>query len=109
MNNKHADMETAADIMNDDTTDKIAMLNEMHPMVHMMASVHYLKNADFNSDANFNHFVRRISKTRFSINMIKTAVHMAENIVLCGRHRISHIFINAKICSIVPLTRIETI
>ena len=31
MNNKHADMETAADNMNDDTTDKIAMLNEMHP------------------------------------------------------------------------------
>ena len=31
-NNKHADRETAADIMNDDTTDKIAMLNEMHPM-----------------------------------------------------------------------------
>ena len=32
MNNKHADMETAADIMNDDTMDKIAMLNKMRPM-----------------------------------------------------------------------------
>ena len=61
-----------------------------------------MKNADFNSDANFNHFVRNISKTRFFINTIKTVVHRAENIVLCGRHRISHIFINAKICSIAP-------
>ena len=65
-------------------------------MVHMMASVHYLKNADFNSDANFNHFVRNISKTRVSTNMIKTTVHRTEDTVLCGRHRISHIFINAK-------------
>ena len=32
MNNKHADMETAADIMNDDTMDKIAMLNKMRSM-----------------------------------------------------------------------------
>lgn len=31
--------------------------------------------------------------------MIKTTVHRTENTVLCGRHRISHIFINAKICS----------
>lgn len=29
----------------------------MHPIVHMMASTLF-ENADFNSDANFNHFVR---------------------------------------------------
>lgn len=42
-NNKHADRGTAADIMNDDTTDKIAMLNEMRSMVHMMASTLFEK------------------------------------------------------------------
>ena len=31
----------------------------------------------------------RTSKTWFSVILIKTAVHRAENTVLCGRHRFS--------------------
>lgn len=32
------------------------------------------------------------SKTGFSINLIKTAVHRAEYYALCGRHRFSRLF-----------------
>lgn len=56
------------------------------------------QNTHFNSDANFNHFVSNISKTGFSAFQIKTAVHRARNLALCGRHLFSRIFINAKIC-----------
>lgn len=52
----------------------------------------------FNSDGDFHHFMRDISKTGFSSFAIKTAVHRAQYCVSCGRHRFSRIFINAKIC-----------
>ena len=41
------------------------------------------------------------SKTGFTAIPIKTAVHRVCNLALCGRHRISHVFINTKICSII--------
>ena len=47
---------------------------------------------EINSDGDFYHFMSNISKTWFSIIPIKTAVHRARNIRLCGRHRFSRIF-----------------
>ena len=46
-----------------------------------------LENCHFDSDGDFLCFMSNASKTGFSINLIKTAVHRAQNIRLCGRHR----------------------
>ena len=47
------------------------------------------RNADFDSDGDFMCFMRNASKTGFSVILIKTLVHRAQNIRLCGRHRFS--------------------
>ena len=55
-------------------------------------------NYHFDSDGDFHRFMSNISKTGFTAILVRTAVHRARNIRLCGRHRFSLIFINAKIC-----------
>ena len=47
------------------------------------------RNADFDSDGDFNCFMRHASKAGFSTIQIKTGVHRAEYSALCGRHRFS--------------------
>ena len=49
-------------------------------------------NHEINSDGDFHRFMSDISKNGFSSFTIKTAVHRARNIALCGRHRFSRIF-----------------
>ena len=70
--------------------------------LHLTVLNSSLKTSHFDSDGDFNRFMRHISKTGFTAIPIKTAVHRVCNLALCGRHRISHVFINAKICSIMP-------
>ena len=70
--------------------------------LHLTALNSSLKTSHFDSDGDFMRFMSNVSKTRFTAILIKTAVHRVCNLALCGRHRISHVFINAKICLIIP-------
>ena len=70
--------------------------------LHLTVLNSSLKTSHFDSDGDFMRFMRNASKTGFTAIPIKTAVHRVCNLALCGRHRISHVFINAKICSIMP-------
>ena len=70
----------------------------MHKTRILIQNIPTVQNAYFNSDGDFHHFMSNISKNGFSSFAIKTAVHRVCNLALCGRHRFSRIFINAKIC-----------
>ena len=70
----------------------------MHKTWILIQNIPTVQNAYFDSDGDFTCFVSNASKTGFTTILIKTAVHRAEYSALCGRHRFSRIFINAKIC-----------
>ena len=57
------------------------------PFYGMISYEH--RNADFDSDGDFNCFMSDTSKTALSAIPMKTLVHRARNIRLCGRHRFS--------------------
>ena len=63
-------------------------VNQVRMSFYGMISYEH-RNADFDSDGDFMCFMRNASKTGFSVILIKTLVHRAQNIRLCGRHRFS--------------------